>query len=67
MSPEECETIIETAEKKGLNTSTLFGVDIEDELADGKDSADVSRISETTWLYKKDMPDDFWFKLHQRY
>ncbi|KAL4223953.1 hypothetical protein ACF0H5_017412 [Mactra antiquata] len=67
LSNEECDYIIERAVENGLNTSHLFGADIESEFADSKiDRADISRISEQTWLHKQHLDHDFYTKLQKR-
>ncbi|KAL3859384.1 hypothetical protein ACJMK2_009607 [Sinanodonta woodiana] len=56
LTSEECSIIIQTANNLGLKRSGVFGGDLEEELKT-KDIADVSRISNQTWLTMAELGD----------
>ncbi|KAH3775970.1 hypothetical protein DPMN_177381 [Dreissena polymorpha] len=66
LSDEECDHIIESAKNNGLNVSNLFGAEIQDELNSDIPLAEISRVSEQTWLQRSHLGEDFLNRLHKR-
>lgn len=66
LTDEECTLLINSALNTGLNVSNLFGSEINDEYEEDLDLSEISRVSEQTWLFEKDVGTDFWNDLQQR-
>lgn len=64
LSSAECLEFIYAAGKLGLETSNLFGADINDEL-NKKENSEITRISDQTWIRKRDI-SQLWDTLVKR-
>ena len=66
LSNEECREFIDAGTKLGLNTSGLFGKDIQEELKN-KNNSDIGRISDQAWIKEKNVSPKLWTSLFKRY
>ncbi|XP_052815679.1 transmembrane prolyl 4-hydroxylase-like [Mya arenaria] len=66
LSDEECDHIMETAKANGLNVSNLFGDDVLDEFENKIPLAEVSRVSQQTWLEEQHIGGKFWNRLQNK-
>lgn len=66
LSAEECDLIIKSAKKNGLDLSNLFGDDIHKEFAGETPLANISRVSQQTWLTEENLDKQFFRRLQER-
>ena len=66
LSDEECQEFIEAGTKLGLDTSGLFGRDIEEDLKT-QNNSNIPRISDQTWIRRDDVSPELWTSLFKRY
>lgn len=66
LSAEECDLIIKSAKKNGLDLSNLFGDDIHKEFAGETPLANISRVSQQTWLTEDNLDKQFFRRLQER-
>lgn len=67
LSEEECDLIIESAKKSGLNISNLFGEDVYEQFQENVPLANISRVSHQTWLDASNLDNVFFDRLQRRY
>ena len=65
LSSEECQQFIEAGRQLGLETSGLFGADINEDLS-RTDNSEITRISDQTWLRPTNLPG-LWESLMKRF
>ena len=65
LSSEECDQFIEAGRQLGLETSGLFGADVDEEKKRKEDNSEITRISDQTWLRPNNLPG-IWDSLMKR-